>query len=168
MSALSTHHKRTKRSETKEEQRSTKEKNSSKWQKAQKRQEQSLTQAKIDPLRQGQRLDAIDQKPKHDSSKTEVMLDAVIQEAEGKRGNQEPKPKQKLPKQSFSLSQKSSPCSITSPKILPLVGTCTHQASKRPKAPPEAETPPEQMPCHECNAGGVSESIQGYKDMSNI
>ena len=39
---------------------------------------------------------------------------------------------------------------------------------KRPKAPPEAETPPEQMLCHECNAGGVSESIQGYKDMSNI
>jgi hypothetical protein len=24
------------------------------------------------------------------------------------------------------------------------------------------------MPCHECNAGGVSESIQGYSDMSNI
>ena len=48
------------------------------------------------------------------------------------------------------------------PKILPLVGTCTHQA------PPEAETPPEQMLCNECNAGGVSESIQGYKDMSNI
>jgi hypothetical protein len=67
MSALSTHHKRTKRSETKEEQRSTKEKNS-----------------KIDPLRQGHRLDAIDQKRKHDCSKTEVMLDAVMQETEGK------------------------------------------------------------------------------------
>ena len=39
---------------------------------------------------------------------------------------------------------------------------------KRPKAPPEAKTPPEQMLCHECNAEGVSESIQGYKDMSNI
>ena len=62
--------------------------------KSSERQEQSLTQAKIDPLRQGQRLDAIDQKPKHDSSKTE-----------GKRENQEPKPKQKLLKQSFSLSQ---------------------------------------------------------------
>ena len=73
--------------------------------KSSERQEQSLTQAKIDPLRQGQRLDAIDQKPKHDSSKTEVMLDAVMQEAEGKRENQEPKPKQKLPKQKFSLSQ---------------------------------------------------------------
>src|SRR6185312_9506354 len=69
------------------------------------KQEQSLTQAKIDPLRQGQRLDAIDQKPKHDSSKTEVMLDAVMQESEGKRENQEPKPKQKLPKKKFSLSQ---------------------------------------------------------------
>ena len=69
MSALSTHHKRNKRSETKEEQRSTKEKNS-----------------KIDPLRQGQWLDAIDQKRKHDSSKTEVMLDAVMQEAERKLG----------------------------------------------------------------------------------
>ena len=39
---------------------------------------------------------------------------------------------------------------------------------KRPKTPPEAETPPEQMLCNECDAGGVSESIQGYKDMSNI
>ena len=48
------------------------------------RQDQSLTQAQIDPLRQGQRLDAIDQKPKDDSSKTEVTLDAVMQEAEGK------------------------------------------------------------------------------------
>ena len=108
--------------------------------------------SKIDPLRQGQRLDAIDQNPKHDSSKAEVTLDVVMQAAEGKRGNQEPKPKQKLPKQSFSLSQvqlsqndalslskpcaqqvfqksnKSPPCSITSLKILPLVGTCTHQA----------------------------------------
>ena len=39
---------------------------------------------------------------------------------------------------------------------------------KRPKAPPEAETPPEQMLCNEYNAGGVIESIQGYKDMNNI
>ena len=117
--------------------------------KSSERQEQSLTQAKIDPLRQGQRLDAIDQNPKHDSSKAEVTLDVVMQAAEGKRGNQEPKPKQKLHKQSFSLSHvqlsqndalskpcaqqvfqksnKSPPCSITSLKILPLVGTCTHQ-----------------------------------------
>jgi len=36
--------------------------------------------------RQGQQLDAIDQKLKHDSSNTEVMLDAVMQEAEGRRG----------------------------------------------------------------------------------
>ena len=63
--------------------------------KSSKRQDQSLTQAKIDSLRQGQRLDAIDQKPKHDSSKTEVTLDAVMQEAKGKPEA----------KQSFSLSQ---------------------------------------------------------------
>ena len=50
------------------------------------RQDQSLTQAQIDSLRQGQRLDAIDQKRKHDSSKIEVTLDAVMQEAERKRG----------------------------------------------------------------------------------
>ena len=62
------------------------------------KQKQSLNQAKIDPLRQGQRLDAIDQKPKHDSSKTEVTLDAVMLEEKGKRGDQEPRPKQKLPK----------------------------------------------------------------------
>ena len=52
--------------------------------KSSERQEQSLTQAQIDSLRQGQRLDAIDQNPKHDSSKTEVKLDTVILEAEGK------------------------------------------------------------------------------------
>ena len=46
----------------------------------------SLDQENIDPLRQGQRLDAIDQKPKHDSSKTEVKLDLVMLEVEGKRG----------------------------------------------------------------------------------
>ena len=65
--------------------------------KSSERQKQSLTQAEINPLRQGQRLDAVDQKPKHDSSKTEVTLDAVMLEDEGKRGNQEPRP-QKLPK----------------------------------------------------------------------
>ena len=54
--------------------------------KSSERQDQSLTQAQIDPLRQGQRLDAIDQKPKYDSSKTEVTLDAVMLEVEGKRG----------------------------------------------------------------------------------
>ena len=54
--------------------------------KSSEKQEQSLTQAQIDPLRQGQWLNAIDQKSRHDSSKTEVMLDAVMQEAEGRRG----------------------------------------------------------------------------------
>ena len=159
--------------------------------KSSERQEQSLTQAKIDPLRQGQKLDAIDQKPKHDTSKTEVTLDAVMQEAEGKRENQEPKPKQKLPKQNFSLSQVqlsqndalSKPCAQqvfqkSNKQVSPLFDhfsqnspPCWHMHTsslKRPKAPPKAKTPPEQMLCHECNAGGVSESIQGYKDMSNI
>ena len=35
---------------------------------------------------------------------------------------------------------------------------------QRPRAPLEAETPPEQMLCNECNVEGVSESIQGYND----
>ena len=54
--------------------------------------------------------------------------------------------------------------------LLPNSPPCWHMHTsslKRPKAPPEAETPPEQMLCNECNARGVSESIQGYKDMSN-
>ena len=42
--------------------------------------------SKIDPLRQGQRLITIDQKPKHDSPKTEVTLDAVMLKAEENRG----------------------------------------------------------------------------------
>ena len=45
------------------------------------------------------------------------MLDTVMQEAEGKRGNQEPKPKTSLTLVRSLLQ-----------KILPLVGTCTHQA----------------------------------------
>ena len=57
--------------------------------------------SKIDPLRQGQRLDAIDQKPKHDSSKTEVTLDAVMQEAEGKRGKPGTKTKAETPQAKF-------------------------------------------------------------------
>ena len=69
------------------------------------KQDQSLTQAKIDPLRQGQRLDAIDQKPQHDSSKTEVTLDAVMQEAEGKRENKEPKPRKPGAKTTAEIPQ---------------------------------------------------------------
>ena len=69
--------------------------------KSSERQDKSLTQAQIDPLRQGQRLDAIDQKPKHDSSKTEVMLDAVMQEAEGKQGKPEAKTKAETPQAKF-------------------------------------------------------------------
>ena len=55
--------------------------------------------------------------------------------------------------------------------LLPNSPPCWHMHTsslKRSKAPPEAETPPEQMLCNECNARGVSESIQGYNDMSNI
>ena len=66
-----------------------------------KKQDQSLTQAKIDPLRQGQRLDATDQKPQHDSSKTEVTLDAVMQKAEGKRGKPVAKTKAETPQEKF-------------------------------------------------------------------
>ena len=69
--------------------------------KSSERQERSLTQAKIDPLRQGQRLDAIDQKPQHDSSKTEVTLDAVMQEVEGKRGKRGAKTKVETPQAKF-------------------------------------------------------------------
>src|SRR6185295_1980651 len=114
---------------------------------------------------QGQRLDAIDQKPKHDSSKTEVTLDAVMQEAEVKRGNQEPETKQTLPTQSFSLSQVqlSQNDALSKPvhnkffkkikQVSPLFDHFSqnsppcwdmHTSSlKRPKAPPEAETSPE-------------------------
>ena len=70
--------------------------------------------------------------------------------------------------QVFQKSNKSPPCSITSPKISPPCWHMHTSSLKRPKAPPEAETPPEQMLCNECNARGVSESIQEYKDMSNI
>ena len=59
--------------------------------------------SKIDPLRQGQGLDAIDQKPKHDSSKTEVTLDAVMQEAEGKRGKPGAKNKAETPQAKLFL-----------------------------------------------------------------
>ena len=68
----------------------------------------------------------------------------------------------------FKKSNKSPPCSITSPKNSPPCWHMHTSSLNRPKAPPEDETPPEQMLCNECNAGGVSESIQGYKDMSNI
>ena len=69
--------------------------------------------------------------------------------------------------QVFQKIKQVSPCSITSQNS----PSCWHMHTsslKRPKAPPEAETPHEQLLCNECDAGGVSESIQGYKDMSNI
>ena len=105
-----------------------------------------------------------------------------MQEAEENEENQEPKPKQKLHKQSFSLShvQLSQNDALTKPcaqqvfqkikQVSPLFDhfsqnspPCWHMHTSslnKPKTPPEAETPPEQMLCNECNAGGVSESIQ--------
>ena len=68
--------------------------------------------SKIDPLRQGQGLDAIDQKPKHDSSKTEVTLDAVMQEAERKQGKPGAKNKAETPQSMFF------PLKCNSPKMM--------------------------------------------------
>ena len=72
----------------------------------------------------------------------------------------------------------SKPCaqvfgSLKNQTILPLVRSLNFSpllahAHIKAKTPPETETPPEHMLCDECNAGGVSESIQGYKDMNNI
>ena len=78
--------------------------------------------SKIDPLRQGKRLDAIDQKPKHDSSKTEVTLDAVMLDVEGKRRkpgarNKADTPQAKLfPLKSATLTT-SKPCAQQVSKI---------------------------------------------------
>ena len=69
--------------------------------KSSERQDQSLPQAQIDPLRQGQRLDTIDEKPRHDSSKTEVKLDAVMLAVEGKRGKPGAKTKAETPQAQF-------------------------------------------------------------------
>ena len=41
----------------------------------------------------------------------------------------------------FQKSNKSPPCSITSPKILPLVGTCTHQGYKDLELPLKLRLP---------------------------
>ena len=110
---------------------------------------------------------------------TEVTLDAVMLKAEGKRGKLR---SQKQSRHSSSLSQmqlsqmmhSQSPVHNKSPPLFDHISQKfpprwhMHTSSlNRPKAPPEADTPPEQMLCNECNAGGVSESIQGYKDMSN-
>ena len=172
MSALSTHHKRTKRSDKKKQKWRT-QASDTKLRKA-----ETVTYSSRDrTLRQGQRLDAIDQKPKHDSSKTEVTLDAVMQEVEGKRGKPGAKNKAETPQAKlFPLT------SATLPKWCTLKTLCTtsfskikqvsplfdhfsqnsppcwhmHTSSlKRPKAPPEAETPPwtdamQWMQCRRC------------------
>ena len=114
-----------------------------------------------------------------------------MQEAEGKRGKPGAKTKAETPQAKFFPSHM---CNSTKmmhsqgpvhnkffkkiKQISPLFDhfsqnspPCWHMHTsslKRPKAPPEAKTPPEQMLCHECNAECVSESIQGYNDMSNI
>ena len=54
------------------------------------RQDQTLTQAQIDSLRQGQRLE--------DRAKPEVTLDAVMLEVEGKRGKPGARNKADTPK----------------------------------------------------------------------
>ena len=119
--------------------------------------------------------------PKHDSSKTEVMLDPVMLKAERKPGaNQRRNSQTKVfpshrcnsPKmmhsQSFSKIKQVSPLFDHFSQNSPPYWHMHTSSLKRPKAPPEAETPPESMLCNECNAGDVSESIHGYKDMSII
>src|SRR6185436_18954272 len=106
--------------------------------------------SKIDPLRQGQRLDTIDQKIKHDSSKTGNARHSHAR-SRGKTSKPGAKTKAETPQAKFfplshkcnspklmhsqspvhnkffKKSNKPPPCSITSLKILPLVCTCTHQ-----------------------------------------
>ena len=154
MSVLSTHHLKSREVITRE----ARNEELKQVTKSLERQDQSLTQAQIDPLRQGQRLDAIDQKPKHGK----VFPHSHKCNSPKMMHSQSPVHNKFFNNQTSLLlfdhfSQNSPPC------------WHMHTSSlKRPKAPPEAETPPEQMLWNECNAGGVSESIQGYKDMSNI
>ena len=113
-----------------------------------------------------------------------------MQEAEGKRGKPGAKKKAETPQAKlFPLTSAALPkrctlkalCTTSFSKIKHVSPLFDHfsqnsppcwdmhtSSLKRPKTPPKAETPPEQMLCNECNAGGVSESIQGYNDMSNI
>jgi len=94
------------------------------------RQDQSLTQAQIDSLRQGQRLDAIDQKTKHDSSKTEVTLNAVMLEVEGKRGKPGARNKADTPQAKiFPIT------SATLPKRCTLKALCTTSSKIKQVSP---------------------------------
>ena len=68
---------------------------------------------------------AIDQKLKHDSSKTEVTLDAVMQEAEGKREKPGAKSKAKPPQAKFFPLT-----SATLPNRCTLKALCTTNFSK--------------------------------------
>ena len=72
--------------------------------------------------------------------------------------------------QIFQKSNKSPPCSITSPKISPLSDHFSQKFSPllahahiKPKKMPKP--PPEIMLCNECRAEGVSEPFRHTKDM---
>ena len=151
MSALSTHHKRTK-IETKTVKNKEARENLNKWQKLERSKNKSLDQAKIDSLRQGNgSTQSI--KHKHDSSKTEAELDTVMPEAKRKLGAKQSRnshwnafpPYQcnshHMHNKFLKLSKIKhlSPCSIT--KLLPLVGTCTHQGSTDLKLPLKLRLP---------------------------
>ena len=158
MSALSTHHKRTKRSETKEEQRSTKEKNSSKWQKKL-RKARAVTYSSKDRSPKTRATarrnrskaktwllkDRGNARRSHVRSRGKTRKTRSQEQSRNSPNKVFPSHKCNSPKmmhsqkpcaqQVFQKSNKSPPCSITSFKILPLVGTCTHQAYKDLKLP---------------------------------
>ena len=126
-------------------------KNSSKWQKSSERQEQSLTQARIDSLRQGQRLDAIDHKPKHDSSKTEVM-----QEVEGRRG--------KIRSQNKADTPHAKPFPLTSatlPKWCTLKAMCATSFSKIKQVSPLFDhfSPKNSPPCWHMHTSSLKKCL---------
>ena len=81
-----------------------------------------VTQANIDPLRQGQKLDAIDQKSKQSPKQSFSLSQVQLSQNEALSLSNH------CAQQVFQKSNKFPPCSIISLKILPLVGTCTHQA----------------------------------------
>ena len=152
MSALSTHHKWTKR-ETKTVKNKETRKNMNKWQKLERSKNKSLDQAEIDSLRQGQRLDAIDQTQAwllKDRGRARHSHARNGRKTRKTRSQTRPKLPWNSPWNAFPLTSATlttcmhsqspvhnkflvlskikqfSPCSIT--KILALVGTCTHQA----------------------------------------
>ena len=182
MSALSTHHKRTKRSETREEQRSTKEKNSSKWRKAQKgKNSHLLKQNRFPKTRATARRN-------RSKAKTWLLKDrgkarrSHARSGGKARKDQETKQSRHSPCKAFPSHKCNSPKMMHSQspvcnkfkiqqvpplfdhfsqKFLPLVGTCTHQAYNMAKPPPEI------MLCNECRAECVSETFRYTKIWSS-